>query len=398
MKKVAILGGGNGAHAAAADLTLRGYKVNMFELPSFAKASTEYLSRTPFARLVDTGGIHVDGPVMEGFAKLNMVTENIEKAIKDVKLIFIVITAFGIKDFVDTMAPHLEDGQIIVKVGKASMSPVLISNLLKEKKVKKDVKICETNSLPYVVRLKFGLSGNVTIWSGGKDSELKVGSFPGKDVDEIMRSITEFYPKWSSVSSCLEVFIHGGAAHVAGTILNAGRIEELAEKYDSYKDGQTFIGEFSLYRNGFMPSVINVVLAADKEVASICKALGYSHTPYYEWLLHSHTPIQSRRRKLTAKSVSDMLRTHPIITPTYLREPDSLKDRYLTEDVPYCLVLQESIADMLGVPCPTIKALIHLASLLNQTDYRKEGITLQTLGLSGITPEELKKYLIEGSL
>ena len=29
-KKVAILGGGNGAHAAAADLTLRGYEVHMY--------------------------------------------------------------------------------------------------------------------------------------------------------------------------------------------------------------------------------------------------------------------------------------------------------------------------------------------------------------------------------
>ena len=30
-KKVAVLGGGNGAHAAAADLTLRGYEVHMYE-------------------------------------------------------------------------------------------------------------------------------------------------------------------------------------------------------------------------------------------------------------------------------------------------------------------------------------------------------------------------------
>ena len=32
MKTVAVLGGGNGAHAAAADLTLKGFKVNLFSL------------------------------------------------------------------------------------------------------------------------------------------------------------------------------------------------------------------------------------------------------------------------------------------------------------------------------------------------------------------------------
>ena len=31
MTKIAVLGGGNGAHAAAADLALRGFEVNMYE-------------------------------------------------------------------------------------------------------------------------------------------------------------------------------------------------------------------------------------------------------------------------------------------------------------------------------------------------------------------------------
>lgn len=31
MKNIAIIGGGNGAHAAAADLTLKGFSVNLIE-------------------------------------------------------------------------------------------------------------------------------------------------------------------------------------------------------------------------------------------------------------------------------------------------------------------------------------------------------------------------------
>ena len=36
MKKVAVLGGGNGAHAAAADLTMRGFEVHLYEDEKFA--------------------------------------------------------------------------------------------------------------------------------------------------------------------------------------------------------------------------------------------------------------------------------------------------------------------------------------------------------------------------
>lgn len=40
MEKVTVIGGGNGAFATAADLTIRGNQVTLFELPRFA-ARTE---------------------------------------------------------------------------------------------------------------------------------------------------------------------------------------------------------------------------------------------------------------------------------------------------------------------------------------------------------------------
>ena len=34
-KKIAVLGGGNGAHTMAAELTLKGHTVNLYEMPQF---------------------------------------------------------------------------------------------------------------------------------------------------------------------------------------------------------------------------------------------------------------------------------------------------------------------------------------------------------------------------
>jgi opine dehydrogenase len=34
-RRIAVLGGGHGAHAMAADFVSRGFKVNMYEMPEF---------------------------------------------------------------------------------------------------------------------------------------------------------------------------------------------------------------------------------------------------------------------------------------------------------------------------------------------------------------------------
>lgn len=45
MEKVTIIGGGNGAFAAASDLTIRGHQITLYELPQFAKNLEEVSQR-----------------------------------------------------------------------------------------------------------------------------------------------------------------------------------------------------------------------------------------------------------------------------------------------------------------------------------------------------------------
>ena len=71
-KKIAVLGGGNGAHTMAAELTLKGHTVNMFEVPEW---------KHNMQKVFDTQTITVKG-VLNGTAKLNMVTDNIAEAVE----------------------------------------------------------------------------------------------------------------------------------------------------------------------------------------------------------------------------------------------------------------------------------------------------------------------------
>ena len=85
-KKVAVLGGGNGAHAAAADLTLRGYEVHMYEDARFA---------SNMQKVFDTKTIELKGACGSGEVHIAMVTTDLQEAIADVKLILVAVPSFA---------------------------------------------------------------------------------------------------------------------------------------------------------------------------------------------------------------------------------------------------------------------------------------------------------------
>jgi opine dehydrogenase len=62
------------------------------------------------------------------------------------------------------------------------------------------------------------------------------------------------------------------------------------------------------------------------------------------------------------------------------------------------MVLWASLGDKLNIPTPTARALIHISSVIHDTDYWQGGRTLEKLGLAGLTADALKRYLLEGEL
>ncbi|HAP32548.1 MAG TPA: hypothetical protein DCQ14_05795 [Firmicutes bacterium] len=85
---IAILGAGNGGRAMTADLTLAGFKVNLFELPQFAPG---------IAKILNSGEITISGVAREGKAKINLVTTDIAEALHGVELVILCVPSFGQK-------------------------------------------------------------------------------------------------------------------------------------------------------------------------------------------------------------------------------------------------------------------------------------------------------------
>jgi opine dehydrogenase len=371
---VAVLGGGNGGHAVAANLSLAGFKVNFFELPPFAESLDKVLR---------TKEIQIEGVSIDGVAKMNLATTDIQQAIKDAEVIFVITPAFGHKAMAEICAPFIQDGQIIVLMPGSGGSLEFVK-IFNQKKVKREVTFAETCTLPYGARLKG--SGHVSVLINAVI--LPTGVFPSKKTGEVIPKLKQFYPMITSAKDVLEAAINNPnpIVHPVATLLNAARIEHSK-------------GEFYLYAEGMTPAVARTYESLNQERLAICKTLGYKlyHWDNLEFKDYNlgETEEECRYRILNT-SMDAAFGKDGIYAGIKMKGPEHLKDRFVTEDVPYGMVLLSTLGDLLGVPTSTHDAVIQLASVINRTDYWKTGRGMKQLGLSNLDKKGLKKFLLEG--
>ena len=359
--KIAVLGGGQGAHAMTADMTLRGLKVNMFELPEYSG---------PMDHALKTGKIEISG-LIEGVAVPNLVTKDLEKALEDVSLIFLAVPTVAQKFFIRALKPHLKEGQTVVIVA-GNFASLKIAPFFGDLVWQKKVLLAETSSLPYFARLIGPGKVMVTF-----KTPVAVAAFPGKYTNEVVEKVRIAYPNTSGLSDILEAALcnFNMLGHPAGSLLNAGAIE-FAEM-----NGR----EYFMYKEGCSPSVARVMGKVDDERRAVARAFGYELTPLIDILYHLGFSDEP--------SIYKGLQS-PILTPG--AGPKGLKHRYITEDIPYLLVPLSELADLVGVDVPVVKSLITIACALNDADYRSEGRNLKSLGLSNMSVEAIKRFLSTG--
>ena len=78
---------------------------------------------------------------------------------------------------------------------------------------------------------------------------------------------------------------------------------------------------------------------------------------------------------------------------TPVKGPESLANRYVTEDIPFGLVAWASMGDAVGVETPIMDALIALGSVIIGKDCWQEGRNLSRMGLWGLDLQQIKSYL-----
>ena len=361
-KRIAVLGGGNGAHTMAADLTMKGYEVNMCEMPEFKESISTTFERQAI-ELIDVWG-------EKHTVKLNMVTTNFSQALKGVSYIMMVVPAIGAKSFFSSIIPYLEDRQTIIK-WSGNFSALLFANMLKEKGIKKDITLAEGHTLPWGCRLVEPGTVQIMVWV----IKLLLATLPAKNIDRVIDNVKDMYPVVAAENVMATTLNNlNPIVHPIVTVMNAGWIDAVGKNFYLYRDGATL-------------STTRGIKAVFEEVSKVANAVGVKMNEYPEEDFWKKSTIMSTYSRAIFDKEGSTAR---------ISGPSSMKSRYITEDIPYGLAPIAKLARQFNVATPIIDAVIQFASVINQTNYWEESMSLKELGIVNRSKDELEKVLQEG--
>ena len=365
IKKIAVLGAGNGGCAAAADLTLRGYEVRLFSR-----------SESTIAKLARRGEIEL----MEGGNKKSaapyFMSPHLPPVVQGVDWIVIATPAVGHEYLAKHLTKYLTDGQRILLNPGHTGGSLHFAHLLRTLGCQVDVKICETVTLTYICRMPE--PGKVELYR--RTTNLRCAAFPGKHTAHLVPQIQQIFPNVIAAANVLDTGFSNINAimHPAGMLGNAGWIE---------KSG----GDFLWYYEGITPAIGRWIDAVDAERLAIVRALALEPLRFVDIFERAGLTSAAGR-----ESGSAYLAIHESAPNRTIKSPPSLDHRYIREDIGYGLVPMAEIGRLLGIATPVMDALITLASTALGVEFRAEGLTLEKMGLAGATAESLPLILQEG--
>ena len=375
-KRIAVIGAGNGGHAMAAHKTLDGFEVNLFELPAFA---------CNIRHVLETQQITVEWSNREETVRVSKVTTDIAIAVRGAQIIFVVTPAFGHKTIAELLAPYVEEGQIIILM-PGSGGSLEFARIFEAMGMNKNVLLCECCTLPYGTRL----DGPAHVLIHCEAVTLPTGVFPSIRTDEAIAMLQEVYPKIIATANVLETALNNPnpIVHPAATLLSISRIE--------YSEG-----EFYLYREAMTPAVARTFEALEKERFAILDQLDfklyhYSNLNFRDFNLGE--TIEECHERILSTTMDAAFGVNSIEAGIEMKGPKSMQHRFITEDVPYGLVLLSTLGRLLGIPTPISDAIINLSGSINRTDYWVGGRGVNDLGLEGMSVTQIQEFLRYGTM
>jgi opine dehydrogenase len=355
---VAVLGAGNGGVAVAADLGARGFRV------ALANRSRERLE--PFLRL---GAVEMTGALGEATVPVARITTDVAEAVAGADVVMLTVPAPGQAYYAEELARCLAPDQLVVLNASNTGSALHVARILAELGAP-PVAVVELNSLTYICRMASPTRVNIT----GPARTVRMGVLPAARAEESAARFRRYYPQAEPVPSVLVTSLTNlnAVLHPPGMLLNAGWIEHTA-------------GQFFYYYEGTTPAVARAIEAVDRERRAVAAAYGFETPTFLDFFFRAG---YTSRRAWEAGSVLEALRDS--VPNRYIKAPPNLEGRYIQEDVGFGLVPLRALAQAVGVPVPTVEALIHLASVATGVDYLEHGLNARRMGIAGATRADVE--------
>jgi opine dehydrogenase len=358
--KIAVLGGGNGSFAAAADLTLAGHEVRLWRRK---RADVD-------AHMQAGGAIELIDGKGERQAKLALITDDLAAAVAGAELILCPSPAFSHAEQARALAPHLQPGQVVF-LPPGSFGAYIFAHAARDVGRERGVCFAETGTLPWLARKQ----GDYAVRISGRGVRLPTGVFPLTSKAHALDVIGRAFP--NAIEFCGDIL--SGALMNAGPIIhpplivmNAGPIEHF-ERWDIHKEGT-------------QASIRRVTDQLDAERMAVREAFGYG-APHFPLADH-----YAKRAWMYARDAHDTLtdsgdwRERIVLT----------QHRYMMEDTRIGLSFLVSMAELAGVAAPLARAFLSIGSAIVGEDFMQTGRTRETLGIGGLGKADLQRLLEQG--
>ncbi|MGQ0544596.1 MAG: NAD/NADP octopine/nopaline dehydrogenase family protein [Betaproteobacteria bacterium] len=345
--KIAVLGGGNGACAAAADLTEKGHEVRWWRRTASALK--------PRLTLKDADGER---------AIAVRTCPDIGEALRDAEIVFMPDPAFTQEENAARLAPQIGADQVVL------FAPGTFGSYVMASRIRKGI-FAETGTLPWLTRKH----GPAAVAISARATRLPTGVLPARKSEAVLEKLKQVFPVEPVEDALSAALMNAGPIiHPPLIFMNAGPLEHFA-RWDIHKEGT-------------QPAIRRVTDALDAERVAAREALGY-RAPHFPLADHYRADgeewMYGRRvhKKLTD---SGDWRERIVLT----------EHRYMREDVELGLAFLVSVCEWAGVACPVARGLLALGSAVLGRDLRATGRTLESLQLAELSRESMKTLLKEG--
>ena len=338
---VAVVGAGNVGCALAAHLAISGVEVRLCNRSTFRLQAIR-----------DAGGITLTGAV-EGFGLVSMLTDSVAEAVDDVDVVAVTVPSPALPHFAGDLAETTSDDQLILLDPGHSGGALYLAAEMERRGGRRNRRICQLSTASHGSRL----TGPASVGVFGL-ARVTLASIPIDATEDCYSVIDELLPgQVDTAASVLELDMANMNAvmHPAQMVANASWIEATA-------------GDFHVYQEGSGRAVSRVIEAVDAERLAIAAALDVPAISFVEFL---HQAGYTTADAAAAGRVHRALQEGDAIRS--VKAPPTLEHRYLHEDIGWGLVPWMALAEVAGVPTPTMAALTQLGGAMNNIDYRSSG-------------------------
>lgn len=371
--KIAFLGAGACGLIGAAHCTALGHDVLLYELPEFREMAE---------KVREAGGVRVDATpgngLPDGFVPLHM-TFDLREAVHGAEMVFVTVPSFGEARVADLCAGVLEENQYVYLTSGYMYGSLEFALTLRRLGHRATVHTAEMNNTIYAG----GRLEPTAVRAGGYKHGVSVASFPGKDTAVMVRRLQRLYPEVVAGASVLETGISNPSAalHPVVVLFNASYVG-IGEEVLLYHDKK--------YKAAMSEPVARVYEAMDAERMRLRGQIGFENLkPWHEIFRDWYDYLGAK-----GETLCEIMSSNRGLQRAKL--PPSFNYRYITEDVTAGLLPLVELLERHGLSGDVNRSVIRLACVMSGIDLTARARTLSSLGLAGMSEEELSEFLFEG--